>query len=106
MPNATSAMPLDRVLPYFRSVMPGVSGVVLASARGEALAHDLETADAGRLATQAVQLHVEARGCAPLERASDGTSIFVPHEAGVVLVVFLDAARLTASGTASIAVAA
>lgn len=92
-----NSVPFDHVLPYFRAVMPGVAGVVLASATGAPLAHDLRDQDAARLARDAVDLHAQACGCAPLSDVANGASIFVPHREDVVLVVFMQAT--TAPGT-------
>lgn len=89
-------MPLEAVLPYFRSVVPGVAGVVMASADGHALAGDVG-ADAEAVAQRAVGLHREASGRAPLEDAALGASVFVPCETGVVLVVFVEAATPAAA---------
>lgn len=92
LPAATMSLPgLDHVLPYFRAVMPGVQGVVLATAHGAPLAADLD-AGADAVAAQAVRLHREACGCAPLAEPGKGASILVPHHGGLVLVVFLAAA--------------
>jgi hypothetical protein len=84
----STAPPFDHVLPYFRAVMPGATGVVLSTARGEPLAHDLDGEVRG-LTEAAVRLHYEACGCAPLDDLAHGSSILVPHRGGVVLVVFL-----------------
>lgn len=70
---------LDHALTLFRATMPGVAGVVLASARGDALAHDLDAPTrASELAASATRLHV------------GGQSVLVPDGSGMVLVVFLD----------------
>lgn len=79
---------LDHVLPYFRAVMPGAHGVVLSTAHGQALAHDMDEAVDG-IAAAAVRLHADACGCAPLTDAAHGASVLVPHRGGVVLVVFV-----------------
>ena len=100
----SASVPLERVLPYFRAVMPGVAGVVLASSRGDPLAHDLHEG-ADLVAHTAVDLHHQACGRAPLEDATKGASIFVPHDGGVVLVVFMDAADATPLNGGALAVA-
>lgn len=75
MPVTTS--PFHHALPLFRSAMPGVSGVVLASPEGAPLAHDLDTG-----ADAAARLAVDMR--------TAGASVIVPGDAGAVLVVFVD----------------
>lgn len=103
--DSSAAMPLDRVLPHFRAALPGVAGVVLATPQGHALAHDMPLDDARALAAQAVALHRVATGGAPLADATKGASIFVPSDLGVMLVVFMEAAR-AAAGEERVAVAA
>ena len=104
--DSSAAMPLDRVLPYFRAAMPGVAGVVLATPQGHALAHDMPAPDARALAAQAIALHRVATGGAPLADATKGASIFVPSDVGVMLVVFMEAARAAGAGEDMVAVAA
>ncbi len=72
------------VLQLFRSVMPGVAGVVLASQEGQPLAHDVGL-DAPDLAAQGLAQHkvTNFHGCVP------GASTFVTSGRSVYLVVFL-----------------
>lgn len=86
----TAEPPLDLALRLFRAAAPGVTGVVLASADGHPVAHDLATQSrAGWAAHAAVALHHGSTGAAPLARAEDGASVFVPSDDGLLLVVFV-----------------
>ena len=80
------ALPYEqvKVLQLFRSVMPGVAGVVLASQEGEPLAHDVGC-DAPVLAAQGLAQHkvTNFHGSIP------GASTFVTSGSSVYLVVFL-----------------
>lgn len=73
--------PQDHVLQLFRSVMPGVKGVVLSSSEGQPLAHDVE-GDAHELARAGLALHRQ-------HGPAHGASALVPSNDGLVLVVFL-----------------
>lgn len=77
-PDALAALHL------FRSVMPGISGVVLASPQGEPLVHDVGM-DAGGIAAQGLVQHkvTNFHGSVP------GASTFVTSGRSVYLVVFL-----------------
>ena len=71
-------------LQLFRAVMPGVSGVVLASEEGHPLAHDVGV-DAQGLAAQGLAQHKvhNFHGAVP------GASTFVSSGRSIYLVVFL-----------------
>jgi hypothetical protein len=77
------AMPLH-ALQAFRAVMPGISGVVLASQEGLPLAHDVGM-DASGIAAQGLVQHkvTNFHGSVP------GASTFVTSGRSVYLVVFL-----------------
>ena len=80
------ALPYDqvKVLQAFRSVLPGVAGVVLASQEGEPLAHDVGC-DAPGLAAQGLAQHKVSN----FHGSIPGASTFVTCGRSVYLVVFL-----------------